>query len=159
QAARKLGRSPDEAEPTWEIAYLFPPQGQWSEDEYLNLNTNRLIEFSNGFLEFPPTPTTSHQLMVVYLYGLLLAHVQAQTLGTVLIAALPIRQWKQKFREPDVVFMHKDHADRIGEQFWKGADLVMEVVSGGKKHRKRDLQDKRQEYAEAGIPEYWIIDP
>ena len=53
-----------EADPTWEIAHLFPAQGAWSEEEYLDLPGNRLVEFSNGFLEMLPVPTTSHQALV-----------------------------------------------------------------------------------------------
>jgi Uma2 family endonuclease len=37
--------------------------------------------------------------------------------------------------------------------------LVVEVVSPGKKDRDRDYIAKRQQYAERGIPEYWLIDP
>jgi len=33
----------------------------------------------------------------------------------------------------------------------------MEVVS--EDDRRRDLETKRGEYARAGIPEYWIVDP
>lgn len=40
-------------EPTWEIARLFPNQGAWSEQEYLELKGNRLIEFSCGNVELP----------------------------------------------------------------------------------------------------------
>jgi hypothetical protein len=47
-------------EPTWEIARLYPAQGTWSEQEYLNLNTNQLVEFSDGFVEFLPLPKTTH---------------------------------------------------------------------------------------------------
>ena len=43
-------------------------------------------------------------------------------------------------REPDVLFMLKEHADRIGDDCWEGADLVMEVVSGGAEDRRRDLK-------------------
>jgi Uma2 family endonuclease len=32
-------------------------------------------------------------------------------------------------------------------------------VSGNKEDRRRDLVTKRKEYARAGIPEYWIVDP
>ena len=46
-----------EFEPTWEIATLFPNQGQWSEDEYLALNTNRFVEYRDGFMEVLPMPT------------------------------------------------------------------------------------------------------
>jgi Uma2 family endonuclease len=45
------------------------------------------------------------------------------------------------------------------EKYWMGADLVMEVVSDDPKDRERDLETKPREYARAGIPEYWIIDP
>ena len=37
--------------PAWEIAELFPEQGSWSEQAYLNLRTNRLVEFDNGMIE------------------------------------------------------------------------------------------------------------
>ena len=35
----------------------------------------------------------------------------------------------------------------------------MEVVSEGEENRERDLEVKREEYAKAGIAEYWIVDP
>jgi Uma2 family endonuclease len=40
--------------------------------------------------------------------------------------------------------------------------LVVEVVSNSakdKKSRDRDYEEKPKEYAERGIPEYWLIDP
>jgi Uma2 family endonuclease len=77
----------------------------------------------------------------------------------VLFAPLRVRLWRGKFREPDVVFMLREHAGRIGEKFWDRADLVMEVVSEDEEDRRRDLDTKRREYARAGIPEYWIVDP
>ena len=159
QAASRPARPADEPEPTWEIAHLFPAQGQWSEREYLDLNTNRLIEFSNGRLEFPPMPTTTHQRIVFLLSRLLLAFVAARDLGEVLFAGVRVRLWPRKFREPDVVFMRKEHAERVGEKYWRGADLVMEVISGGAEDREGDLVKKRAEYARAKIPEYWIVDP
>src|SRR5438445_6000451 len=99
-----------EPEPTWEIAHLFPAQGTWCEDEYLYLETNRLVELSNGRLEVLPMPTTSHQQIVAYLFGALISFVTAGDLGTVLFAALRVRLWRGQFREPDVVFMAKAHA-------------------------------------------------
>jgi Uma2 family endonuclease len=150
---------PARAEPTWAVAHLFPIQGNWSEEDYLALNTNQLTEFSDGVLEVLPMPTTSHQLLVVYLYGLLVAFTAARDLGTALVAPLRVRLWAGQFREPDVLFMAEEHAARIGEEFWEGADLVMEVVSGEAEDRRRDLVTKRREYARAGIPEYWIVDP
>ena len=42
---------------------LLPPQGCWSEEEYLVLtdHRNRLVEFTDGFLEVLPMPTDKHQ--------------------------------------------------------------------------------------------------
>jgi len=44
----------------------------------------------------------------------------------------------------------------VGEQFWDGADLVMEVVSPD--DPQRDYIGKRRDYAAAGVSEYWIVD-
>jgi len=156
-----MSMAPDKAtpvygEPTWAIARLFPTQGHWSEQEYLDLQGNRLVEFADGFIEVLPMPTMSHQEIMLFLYEVLKGFVATRHLGKVLVAALPMRLRTGKYREPDVLFMKVEHAHRMQEQFWDGADLVMEVLSEDRRH---DLETKRAEYAEAGIPEYWIVDP
>lgn len=50
-----------------------------------------------------------------------------------------------------------EHAARRTDLFWRGADLVVEVISPS--NRAHDIDIKRAEYAAAGIPEYWLIDP
>ena len=136
---------------------MFPAQGTWSEGEYLDLNGNRLIEFSNGILEVLTIPTEAHQSIVLFLCQVLSAFVAPHTLGKVLPAPMRVRLWEGKYREPDVLFMRREHAVRRHPLFWEGADLVMEIVSDD--DRRRDLEIKRFEYARAGIPEYWIVDP
>ena len=148
---------PQESGPAWEIATLFPNQGQWGEGDYLRLGTNHLVEFSDGFVEILPLPTTSHQLVVQFLHNLLYAFVTGKGLGSVLFAPLKVRLREGKYREPDIVFMLSEHSHRIGEDYWESADLVMEIVS--EDDPDRDLVVKRGEYAEAGIGEYWIVDP
>ena len=150
-------RKDSTAEPTWEIAHLFPAQGHWSEEEYLSLDTNHLIEFSNGQLEVLPMPTYSHQRLVAFLYRALLGFAAGSGFGEVMFAPLRIQLWPGKFREPDIVYMARDQAHRLGERFWQGADLVMEVVSPD--DPRRDRETKRSEYAQGGILEYWIVDP
>jgi Uma2 family endonuclease len=156
---RKPDRETIEPEPAWDVARLFPPQGQWSEEDYFALDTNRLVEFSEGFIEVLPMPTMAHQLILLFLLDSIKAFANKTTpkLGTALFAGLPVRLWKNKYRQPDVVFMLAEHASRIGNQYWDGADLVMEVVSD--KNRPHDIKKKRVEYARAGTPEYWIVDP
>jgi len=144
--------------PTWDIAQLFPQQGQWDETEYLALPVNHLVELSNGYLEFPPMPSPMHQWIVLFLYKLLDAFAWPKQ-GMTLVAPLPVRLWPGKIREPDIAFLLNKNRRRFGKKLWKGADLVMEVVSPGKESRERDLVTKPKEYAKAGISEYWIVDP
>ncbi len=144
-------------EPTWEVALLYPPQGAWSEEEYLALEGHRLIEFSHGTIEILPTPTDRHQAIAAHLNDVLRAFVQARALGRVRFAPLRLKLWDGKFREPDLLFLSTARDDLRGEQWWSGADLVMEVVS--EDDPRRDVEVKRREYARARIPEYWIVDP
>jgi Uma2 family endonuclease len=155
-AVAKPVKKKAEPEPAWEIARLFPLQGMWTEEEYLALETNHLVELSDGNIEVLPMPTVMHQLMVLYLYKLLDSFVESKQLGRVLVAPLKIRLRSGKFREPDVLFLSRGKLARMGNQYWDTADLVMEVVSENREH---DLETKPREYAQAGIPEYWIVDP
>lgn len=144
-------------DPVWEIATLFAPQGHWDEVEYLTLPTNRLVEYCDGQLEFLPMPTELHQLIVKFLCSQIDIWIGRGNGGIALFAPMRVRMPSGRFREPDVMFMRDQHADRRHPKFWDGADLVMEVVSDD--DPDRDLVTKRAEYAESGIPEYWIVDP
>lgn len=152
---------PKGSEPSWEVVALFPGQGQWSEEDYLTLgekvDTHRLIELVNGRIEVLPVPTEKHQFIVLFLLDALRAFVKPHELGTVLFAGLSVRVRARNFRQPDVLFLSKKNEGKRGNRFWRGADLVMEVVSPD--DPKRDYVAKRTEYAKAGIREYWIVDP
>jgi len=152
-------KPPKQGEPIWELAHLFPYQGAWSEEEYLELETNHLIEYENGSLEMLSMPTIQHQLIVAFLYNALLSFIQSKQLGTLLFAPLRVKLWEGKFREPDLVFLSSEKSEQLEGRYLDGADMVIEVVSGSAEDRHRDLVTKRQEYAQAGIGEYWIVDP
>ncbi len=124
------------------MARFFPRQGQWTKDEYLVLNTNHLVELSNGRLEFLPMPTDFHQAIVAFLYELLKAFAAVHAPGVVRFASLPVELWPGKFREPDILYLKAENAHRIGT-YWRGADLVMEVVSPP--NAEHDRVTKRQE--------------
>jgi Uma2 family endonuclease len=145
------------AEPIWKIAELFPEQGSWTEEEYMRLPGNRLIEFSDGMVEILPMPNQRHQKIVGFLYMLLLSFIMARQLGDVLVAPFKIRLCPGKNREPDVMFMFAANGHRRFEDYWERADLVMEVVSPDDPNR--DIVKKKEEYAKAGIPEYWLVNP
>lgn len=152
--------------PTWELALLFPFQGSWTEEEYLDLEAHFeggfRAELADGVLEVLPVPTEEHQDIGLYLYEWLKAWVKKNLLGKVSFSGIRVRVDKgnkPKFRQPDVLFMKAENAHRRLKKFWDGADLVMKIVSDDPKDKERDYEIKEKEYAVAQIPEYWIIDP
>ena len=128
------------------------------EDEYLALERYRRIEFDNGVMEALPAPTDKHQAVLAFLF-LALRRFSETEGGIVRFASLRLRLWSGKYREPDILYLSARRRHLRGERFWEGADLVVEVVSPASEDRERDLVTKRQEYARAEIPEYWIVDP
>ena len=144
----------------WEVATLYPQQGEWSEEDYLKLtdHANRRIEFSNGRLEFLPMPTEIHQALTQFLLFALHQFVDQRKLGKVYSNGIRLRIRPRKVRLPDVIFLHRDHFHARHNRVWDGADLVMEVVSDSPGDRQRDYEEKLVDYAEAKVAEYWIID-
>ncbi len=141
-----------------EIVALLPEQGAWSEDDYLWLtsHTNRLVEFTDGYIEVLPMPTEKHQAISAYLF--LAFRILMQGIhGKAFYAPLRMRVAPRKFREPDLLVLRSGSDPRRGNDYWEGADLVVEIVSRDKPDR--DHVVKRADYAQAGIPEYWIVDP
>ncbi len=148
-------------QPAWDLALLYPPQGQWSEEEYLSLtdSTKWLVEYTDGKIEVLSMPTIEHQLIVQSLFLALYSLVTPPKLGVVLFAPTRVYFKPKKYREPDIVFNFMARHARSGNRYYQGADLVMEVVSDDLESHKRDWEQKRLDYAEGKVPEYWIVDP
>jgi Uma2 family endonuclease len=137
---------------------VLPPQGEWSEEEYLVLTDHRarLVEFTDGFLEPLPMPTLEHQRILGFLYLAFSQFFHARG-GEVIFAPLRLRIRPGKYREPDLLMLLSSADPRSTSRYWEGADLALEVVSNEKP--ERDLIDKRSDYAEGKVPEYWIVNP
>ena len=133
-------------------------QGMWTEAQYLKLTdqSNHLIEFTDGYIEVLPMPTDSHQMILRFIFLALMGFVEPSG-GRVLFAPLRVQVRPRKYREPDILLVLNAQDRRRQDEFWIGADLVVEVVSPNKP--KRDTTEKPLDYAEAQIPEYWIVNP
>ena len=140
------------------VAYFECLQGTWTEAQYLKLTDtcNRLLEFTDGRIEVLPMPTDRHQTILRFLF-LACLPAERELGGAVRFSPLRLRIGDGRYREPDLLLVRDARDPRRADAFWTGADLVMEVVSP--RNPLRDTRDKRLEYARAGIPEYWIVNP
>ena len=140
------------------ILDLRPIQGLWTEEQYLAMtdHSRRLLEFDDGYIEVLPMPTDKHQAISQFVFLAFLAFIQ-RIGGKVQYAPLRLQIRYGKHREPDILLVRDANDPRRQNRYWLGADLVVEIVSPD--DPDRDTKVKRADYAEAGIPEYWIIDP
>jgi Uma2 family endonuclease len=145
--------------PTWEIAHLFPSQGDWTEGGFLALPTPHRFELVDGRLETLPMSSWFHALISEYIYERLKEYLKTNPVGRVVPSPIFVRLWHRQIRLPDLTFVFNVRLAADRKKAQDGADFVVEVVSGDEEDRRRDLVDKRAAYAKAGIAEYWIVDP
>jgi Uma2 family endonuclease len=128
-------------------------------EDYLELpedgNRHELIE---GDHVVTPAPSMRHQLIQANLFRLVSSLVHEQELGRVLSAPTDVVLSEHEVVQPDLLFVGREHLERIGEAYLDGApDLVVEVVS--ETTRRRDEVLKRHLYERHGVGEYWLVDP
>lgn len=150
-----------EREPAWEIARLFTLQGRWTDGQYLSFteSLNQLVELVDGHIEVLASPTKSHQKIVNFLLNTILAYFAKAGSGDALAAPYRIRLRNGTLREPDIAVYLAENLSSFGERFGTRPDCVIEVVSDDPASHARDYDDKPPDYAQSGIPEYWIVDP
>ena len=126
-----VARVAPDRRPFWGIAFLYPDQGTWSEEEYLDLPGNHLIEFTDGNLEVLPMPTPLHQTIVTNIHRAVREFAKPRELGRAFVAPLPVRVANGRYREPDVIFVLTARLPTNLPIVKKldSADLVVEIVT------------------------------
>ena len=119
---------------------------------------NRVTEWVEGEVIIHMPPKLEHQSILEFVFRLITGYVELHKLGVTRIAPFAVKLWPDgPSREPDMFFLKAEKKDRLQSKQLDGPpDLIVEVISPDSVHRDRD--DKFHEYAEAGVPEYWIID-
>jgi len=136
-----------------------PEQGHWTYKDYAALpDDGHRYEIVDGVLYMAPSPNRSHQNTAFEIASYLRTHVKLTGLGQVYIAPFDVELNSQTVVQPDVIVVLNHDLNRITESRIVGApDLVVEVSSPGTVGY--DREKKQQNYARAGVPEYWIADP
>ena len=127
-------------------------------EEFLDwADEDTLAEWVDGEVVMTTPASDRHQDLARFLTSVFGIYVEAHDLGVIRPAPFQMKLARSG-REPDLLFLAREHLDRLKETYLDGpADLVVEIVSPASVGRDRG--EKFYEYERAGIPEYWLIDP
>lgn len=117
----------------------------------------RRYQLVEGELFMAPAPNTYHQTILLNLGRLLSTHLLSHPMGQVFIAPCDVYLDDVNVFQPDVLYVAREHADRVHEDGIHGApDLAIEILSPTSAALDRR---KRARFAQAGTVEFWQIDP
>lgn len=138
-----------------------PPAGRLSFEQFHDwCDEDTWAEWVDGQVHIVSPAGLRHQELARFLLILLAHWTEAHQLGVVLSAPFLMRlpEPVRSSREPDLLFVATAHLSRLRPTYLDGpADLVVEIVSP--ESVGRDRGEKFVEYEQAGISEYWLIDP
>ena len=138
-----------------------PVQGQWTYADCARLPDDGMrYEVIRGELFMSPDPRPLHQVVITLISYFLVGFLRVNRLGKTFVSPIDVVLPQQLGDpvQPDIVFIANERLSIVGKLNIQGApDLVMEVLSPSNPEYDRTL--KYEIYAEAGVPEYWIVDP
>ena len=129
-------------------------------EEFLDwVKEDARVEWIDGKLETLMPVSLAHLTITRFLIFILEYYINVRGGGTLIHAPFLMRlPSRPSGREPDLAVLLDAHRDRLTATYIDGpADIVVEVISP--ESRDRDRIEKYREYAEAGVQEYWLIDP
>jgi Uma2 family endonuclease len=127
--------------------------------EFLELiPEDQKADLIDGVIYVASPEDTDHNDLLQWLCVVLRTVIRRRQLGRLLIERVAYRLGETTGPEPDLAFVRTDRLALIKKGYVDGPpDLAVEIVSNSS--AERDYEDKRRKYEEAGVQEYWIIDP
>ena len=132
----------------------------YTEEDYYSLPENMRAELIDGDLIYnQAAPSRKHQTILMELAGTIRNYIKAKA-GSCYVYPAPfaVKLWEDRntIVEPDIsVICDKD---KLTDRGCTGApDWIIEIVSQG--NPRQDYVLKLNLYNEAGVREYWIVDP
>ncbi len=131
----------------------------WTYAEYAAIpQDSQRYEVLWGELIVAPSPGEPHQRFGGSLHVVLWNFVAARGMGRIYSAPFDVELSPHNIVQPDVLFVSEARMGIIHESRVIGApDLVVELLSPST--AAVDRAKKRDAYADAGVPHYWIADP
>ncbi len=143
-------------EPDASLTYTYADYLQWKFEERLELFRGKIFKLA--------APNTMHQKIAGKLYlriGNFLEKQKCQVFIAPFDVRLPVKNKKKDHEittvvQPDLCIVCDE--TKIDDRGCCGApDVIVEILSPG--NSKKEVQNKFELYEEAGVAEYWIINP
>ena len=137
-----------------------PPAGHLSFEQFLDwCDDETLAEWVDGEVQIVSPTSRRDQRLLIFLTKVLGIWIDQKGLGELHVESFLMRlPSRPSGRVPDLLFVAREHLDRVRPIYVDGpADLVIEIVSPDSVGR--DREEKLGEYEQAGVPEYWLLDP
>jgi len=114
-------------------------------------------ELVDGRLQEKPEVASWHDMLLFNLVAILTAQVKKHGLGQLVGSTTPMQTAAFSGRKPDLFLIPRDQYGRTGRNVFHGIPpFVAEILSATTEHI--DRTDKRDEYAQLGVGQYWLID-
>lgn len=111
----------------------------------------------DGVIYMSSPENTDANTLFVWLLRLMADFVDERELGEVFGSRVAFRMEESQGTEPDIAFVRTERLHLVERGYIAGApDLAVEIVSPDSV--ERDYVHKREQYRQAGVPEYWIVD-
>lgn len=137
----------------------YDRQGTYTLEDYLALPEDQRVELIDGVFYDMSSPYTLHQTINHFL-GHIFENYIEENGGDCQVFEAPtdvqLDMDNRTIVEPDVMVVC--HPERVHlERIYGAPDLVVEILSESR--RKKDMTLKLWKYSNAGVREYWIVDP
>lgn len=142
-----------------EIAYRANTQGSYTIEDYRSLPEEQRVELIDGCFYDMASPTIFHQLIAAEIYRQIANFIMekgGECLPFIAPVDVQLDGDEKTMVQPDVgILCQKDKMKRWG--IYGAPDFLLEVISPST--RRKDYTKKLAKYMEAGVREYWILDP
>jgi len=140
-------------------AYQVKKPGDFTVEDYLALPDDERVELIDGVFYDMASPTVVHQIISGQMYIQLNVFIKKNR-GQCIPAIAPLDVQldcdNKTMVQPDVLIVCDRNKFRHG-RIYGAPDFLVEVLLPSTK--RKDMTKKVQKYADAGVREYWIVDP
>lgn len=144
---------------TYGSDFLEKKQGEYTLEDYYALPDERRVELIDGVIYDMSSPMFVHQIIAGDIYGQIREYIEKNK-GKCVPAISPVDVQldcdNKTMVQPDVLIIcDPEKIRRFG--VFGAPDFILEVLSPST--RKKDLTVKLSKYIQAGVREYWLVDP